>query len=235
MPKACLWVDPPKRSQSEPTRDQRLTVLAMRGIFIALEGGEAAGKSTQEAMLATRLAEAGWTVVRTREPGGTPAAEAIRSVVLSQEFVGLDPHAEALLFAAARGDHASHVIRPALDSGAVVVCDRYVDSSIAYQGVGRGLGIERIRDLSMWATSGLVPDLTIVLDVDPELGLSRVINPDRLESESMDYHRRVREAFLQLAAAEPARYLVLDGTLAPNEVADRIWTRIQSLLAGRAR
>jgi len=205
----------------------------MQGIFIALEGGEAAGKSTQEAMLATRLTEAGWAVVRTREPGGTPAAEAIRAVVLSKEFAGLDPHAEALLFAAARGDHASQVIRPGLEAGAVVVCDRYVDSSIAYQGVGRGLGIERIRDLSMWATSGLVPDLTIVLDVDPELGLSRVTNPDRLESESMDYHRRVREAFLQLAAAEPARYLVLDGTLAPTEVSNRIWMRIQTLLAGR--
>lgn len=203
----------------------------MRGIFIALEGGEAAGKSTQEALLAARLVEAGRQVVRTREPGGTPAAEAIRAVVLSQEFSGLDPHAEALLFAAARGDHAARVIRPALQAGAVVVCDRYVDSSIAYQGVGRGLGIERIRDLSMWATSGLIPDLTIVLDIDPELGLSRVTNPDRLESESMEYHQRVREAFLQLGSAEPDRYLVIDGTLAPDVVAERVWERVQLVLA----
>ena len=206
--------------------------LDMRGTFIALEGGEAAGKSTQEALLANRLTEAGWTVIRTREPGGTPAAEAIRSLVLSREFAGLDAHAEALLFAAARGDHAAHVIRPGLESGAVVVCDRYVDSSIAYQGVGRGLGIDRIRDLSMWATSGLIPDVTIVLDIDPELGLSRVTNPDRLESESMEYHQRVRDAFLHLAASEPSRYLVIDGTLDPGEVADRIWARVQPLLAG---
>lgn len=203
---------------------------AMGGIFIAFEGGEAAGKSTQEALLAARLADAGREAVRTREPGGTPAAEAIREVVLSPRFAGLDDHAEALLFAASRGDHAAKVIRPALERGAVVICDRYVDSSIAYQGVGRGLGIERVRELSMWATSGLLPDLTIVLDIDPVIGLGRVTNPDRLESEGIGYHQRVRQAFLDLAAADPARYLVIDGALDQQEVASLVWDRVAPML-----
>jgi len=207
---------------------------ANRGCFIAFEGGEAAGKSTQEALLAARLAEGGREVVRTREPGGTPAGEAIREVVLNPRFTGLDARAEALLFAASRGDHAAQVIRPALRRGAIVVCDRYVDSSIAYQGVGRGLGIERIRELSMWATHSLVPDLTVLLDIDPAIGLSRVTNPDRLESESLDYHRAVRQAYLDLALAEPHRYLVLDGAGAREEVADRIWERVRSVLVGQS-
>jgi len=207
---------------------------ANRGCFIAFEGGEAAGKSTQEALLAARLVEAGREVVRTREPGGTPAGEAIREVVLNPRFTGLDARAEALLFAASRGDHAAQVIRPALRRGAIVVCDRYVDSSIAYQGVGRGLGIERIRELSMWATHSLVPDLTVLLDIDPAIGLSRVTNPDRLESESLDYHRAVRQAYLDLALAEPHRYLVLDGAEAREQVADRIWERVRSVLVGQS-
>jgi len=207
---------------------------ANRGCFIAFEGGEAAGKSTQEALLAARLAEGGREVVRTREPGGTPAGEAIREVVLNPRFTGLDARAEALLFAASRGDHAAQVIRPAIRRGAIVVCDRYVDSSIAYQGVGRGLGIERIRELSMWATHSLVPDLTVLLDIDPAIGLSRVTNPDRLESESLDYHRAVRQAYLDLALAEPHRYLVLDGAGAREEVADRIWERVRSVLVGQS-
>lgn len=207
---------------------------ANRGCFIAFEGGEAAGKSTQEALLAARLVEAGRDVVRTREPGGTPAGEAIREVVLNPRFAGLDARAEALLFAASRGDHAAQVIRPALRRGAIVVCDRYVDSSIAYQGVGRGLGIERIRELSMWATHSLVPDLTVLLDIDPAIGLSRVTNPDRLESESLDYHRAVRQAYLDIACAEPHRYLVLDGAGAREQVADRIWERVRSVLVGQS-
>lgn len=207
---------------------------ANRGCFIAFEGGEAAGTSTQEALLAARLVEAGREVVRTREPGGTPAGEAIREVVLNPRFAGLDARAEALLFAASRGDHAAQVIRPALRRGAIVVCDRYVDSSIAYQGVGRGLGIERIRELSMWATHSLVPDLTVLLDIDPAIGLSRVTNPDRLESESLDYHRAVRQAYLDLALAEPHRYLVLDGAGAREQVADRIWERVRSVLVGQS-
>lgn len=202
-------------------------------MFVAFEGGEGAGKSTQESRLATLLTERGFDVVRTREPGGTPAAEQIRTVVLSRENTGLDPRAEALLFAAARGDHAARLIRPALERGAVVICDRYIDSSVAYQGYGRDLGADRIRDLSLWATGGLVPDLTILLDVDPEVGLGRVADPDRLESEPLDWHRTVRDGFLSIAAAQPDRYLVLDASQTVDDLADQIAQRVLALLAAR--
>ena len=199
-------------------------------MFLAFEGGEGAGKSTQEAILAASLQERGYDVVRTREPGGTPAAEQIRTVVLSTQNTGLDDRAEALLFAAARGDHAARLIRPALDRGAVVVCDRYLDSSVAYQGYGRGLGPDRVRDLSLWATNGLVPDLTVLLDIDPAVGLARVTDPDRLEAEPLEWHRRVREGFLAIAAAEPSRYLVVDASAPVEEIAARVLTRALSVL-----
>jgi dTMP kinase len=202
-------------------------------VFVAFEGGEGAGKSTQESRLAALLTERGFDVVRTREPGGTPAAEQIRTVVLSRENTGLDPRAEALLFAAARGDHAARLIRPALERGAVVICDRYIDSSVAYQGYGRDLGPDRIRDLSLWATGGLVPDLTILLDVDPEVGLGRVADPDRLESEPLDWHRTVRDGFLSIAAAQPDRYLVLDASQTVDDLADQIAQRVLALLDAR--
>lgn len=199
-------------------------------MFIAFEGGEGAGKSTQEALLADHLQQFGHTVVRTREPGGTPAAEAIRDILLAPKFTGLDPHAEALLFAAARGEHASAVIRPALDRGDIVICDRYIDSSIAYQGVGRGLGVEPVRELSLWATNGLVPDLTILLDVDPVVGLSRLSNPDRMEAEPIAFHQSVRDGFLALAQAEPDRYLVLDATRPAADIATDIQARVAEAL-----
>lgn len=184
----------------------------MAGFFLTLEGGEGAGKSTQEEFIAEYLTARGRVVVRTREPGGTPAAEAIRNVVLSTEFSGLDDRAEALLFAASRGEHVARVIRPALDRGEVVLCDRYLDSSVAYQGYGRNLGPDTIRDLSLWATRGLLPDLVIVLDIDPRHGLSRVKTPDRLESEPLEYHDAVRAGFLDLAAKDANRYLVVDAS-----------------------
>ena len=202
-------------------------------MFVAFEGGEGAGKSTQEARLATLLTERGFDVVRTREPGGTPAAEQIRTVVLSRDNTGLDPRAEALLFAAARGDHVARLIRPALERGAVVICDRYIDSSVAYQGYGRDLGADRIRDLSLWATGGLVPDLTILLDVDPEVGLGRVADPDRLESEPLTWHRNVRDGFLTIAAADPNRYLVLDASGTVDALAEQIAQRVLALLNTR--
>ena len=205
----------------------------MAGCFIAFEGGEGAGKSTQEALLAQALTERGHTVVRTREPGGTPAGEAIRHVLLSPEFEGLDPRAEALLFAAARGEHVARVIRPALERGDVVICDRYLDSSVAYQGFGRELGPKRVRDLSLWATHELLPDLTVVLDVDPEVGLARFAERDRLESEPLEYHRTVRAAFLTLAEADPDRYLVLDARADVNEIAAAILERVLSVVASR--
>jgi dTMP kinase len=200
------------------------------GWFIAFEGGEGAGKSTQEALLADSLRLAGRSVVRTREPGGTPAGEAIRHVLLSPDFDGLDARAEALLFAAARGEHVAHVVRPALERGDVVICDRYLDSSVAYQGVGRDLGVDRVRDLSLWATGGLLPDLTVLLDVDPIVGLARFAGRDRLEAESIDYHRAVRQGFLDLAAAEPERYLVVDAADPATVIADAIRQRALALV-----
>ena len=202
-----------------------------RGRFIAFEGGEGAGKSTQERLLAQALLSQGYAVVRTREPGGTPAGEAIRTVVLSPEYAGLDERAEALLFAAARGEHVARVIRPALDRGDTVICDRYLDSSVAYQGHGRGLGAQRIRDLSLWATHDLLPDLTILLDIDPAVGLSRVRDPDRLEAEPLTYHQHVRDAFLVLASDEAERFLVLDATRPVDELAAAILERVSAHLA----
>jgi dTMP kinase len=198
--------------------------------FIVFEGGEGAGKSTQSRALADYLEARGHRVRRTREPGGTPAAEAIRAVLLDPANTGLDDRAEALLFAAARGDHAARVIRPALAAGEIVISDRYLDSSVAYQGVARDLGAERVADLSLWATGGLVPDLTIVLDVDPAVGLARVVGPDRLESEPVEWHRRVRQAFLEIAAAAPDRYLVLDGTRPVEDLAVEIATVVSDLV-----
>lgn len=198
--------------------------------FIVFEGGEGAGKSTQSAALADYLQARGHEVLRTREPGGTPAAEAIRAVLLDPANAGLDDRAEALLFAAARGDHAARVIRPALERGEIVISDRYLDSSVAYQGVARGLGAERVAELSLWATGGLVPDLTIVLDVDPALGLARVVGPDRLESEPLEWHARVRQGFLDIAAAAPDRYLVLDGSRPAEDLAVEIAVAASALM-----
>ncbi len=198
----------------------------MSGYFIVFEGGEGAGKSTQEALLTEALEQRALTVTRTREPGGTPAGEEIRRVVLSPEFEGLDPRAEALLFAAARGEHVARVIRPALERGEVVICDRYLDSSVAYQGFARGLGPRRIRDLSLWATNELLPDLTIVLDIDPADGLGRFTERDRLEAEPLEYHRQVRAAYLALAEEDPERYLVLDARDDIQAIAAAILARV---------
>ena len=174
------------------------------GLFIVFEGGEGAGKSTQVGLLRDALIAQGREVVVTREPGGTPAAEAIRALVLDPANAGLDSRAEALLFAAARAEHVAALIRPALARGAVVVCDRYIDSSVAYQGLGRDLGAEQIREISAWATENLFPDLTVVLDIDPAIGLARAGQvseaPDRMESEDLSFHQMVREAFLSAAA-----------------------------------
>ena len=202
------------------------------GVFIVFEGGEGAGKSTQSELLATWLGDRGHSVTRTREPGGTPAAEAIRAVLLDVSNTGLDDRAEALLFAAARGDHAARVIRPALERGDIVVCDRYLDSSVAYQGGGRDLGLDAVRELSLWATRGLVPDLTVLLDVDPAVGLARVERPDRLEAEPLEWHARVRQAFLDLAAGESERYLVLNGHDEVEQIAAAVRVRVSELLEG---
>ncbi|MDP9735366.1 dTMP kinase [Curtobacterium sp. 260] len=186
----------------------------MTGRFITLEGGDGAGKTTQAELLSSWLEEHGRTVVRTREPGGTELGQRIREMVL-HERGHVSARAEALLYAADRAHHVETVVRPALARGEVVLQDRYIDSSVAYQGVARGLGAERIRSVSEWAADGLLPDLTVLLDLDVTVGRSRVAAArgnvfDRLESEAASFHETVRRAFLDAAAAEPERFLVVD-------------------------
>lgn len=205
----------------------------MAGLFIAFEGGDGAGKSTQSALLAAHLRASGHTVVQTREPGGSPVAEKIRQVVLDVAHIGLDDRAEALLFAASRAEHVSKTVRPALERGEVVITDRYMDSSIAYQGVARGLGLDQVRDLNLWATAGLVPDLTIVLDVDASNGLGRVEDPNRLEEESADFHSIVCRAFLDLAALDPSRYLVLSASGTIEEISTAIAAEVDRRLGAQ--
>ena len=201
----------------------------MTAVFIAIEGGDGAGKSTQAKLLADELRTRGHEVLITREPGGSPIAEKIRHVVLDVANLGLNERAEALLFAASRAEHVASTIRPALELGTIVISDRYMDSSIAYQGIARGLGLEHIRDLNLWATNNLVPDLTIILDVDAEHGLNRVADPNRIEEESTEFHSAVRDAFLELAKLDPDRYLVVSANQQANEIAETIFKRVLSL------
>jgi dTMP kinase len=204
------------------------------GVFVVFEGGEGAGKSTQLTQLAQALQAEGRDVVVTREPGATDLGARIRGLVLDHSADGPSPRAEALLYAADRAHHVATVVRPALGRGAVVISDRYVDSSLAYQGAGRTLPVQEISWLSSWATGGLKPDLVVLLDVDPGVGLSRVsargVGTDRLESESKAFHERVRYAFLDLAAADPKRYLVLDAARPAEEIAAAVSDRLSGLL-----
>ncbi|MEY5145627.1 MAG: hypothetical protein RL745_996 [Actinomycetota bacterium] len=205
--------------------DARSTASArVNGAFIVFEGGEGVGKSTQVARLAEFLQEqfAGLEVITTREPGGTVAAEALRAVVLSSGYEGLDLRAEALVFAAARADHVAQVIKPALERGAVVLCDRFIDSSVVYQGIARGLGTEEIERLSVWATAGLLPDTVIVLDLPAEVGMSRIGDPDRLEAAGSDFHDAVRHGFLARAASGGSRYVVIDASVDIAQVQSQI-------------
>ncbi|MGN6609280.1 MAG: dTMP kinase [Jatrophihabitans sp.] len=200
-------------------------------VFIAFEGGEGVGKTTQIGLLADWLRGAGRTVRVTFEPGDSPLGAHIRRLLLDPDSAEVSPRAEALLYAADRAHHVETVILPALAAGEVVVTDRYVDSTLAYQGAGRDLpGAERI---NAWATNGLVPHLTVLLDLDPAVGLARARRRaalDRLEGASLDFHRAVRAAFLRLAEADPARYLVLDAGAPPEALAQRIQEVVGGLL-----
>jgi dTMP kinase len=205
------------------------------GLFITLEGGDGSGKTTQARLLQEWFESEGRVVVRTREPGGTEVGGLIRDIVLHHRGE-VSPRAEALLYAADRAHHIATVVRPALARGEVVLQDRYLDSSVAYQGAGRVLGRTEIRDLSLWATEGLLPDLTVLLDLDPAAARARLDADDkpfdRLESERDEFHARVRAEYLALAAAEPDRFLVLDASLPADQIAGVIRARVAELLAG---
>ncbi|MER7869091.1 dTMP kinase [Streptomyces cellulosae] len=201
------------------------------GFFIALEGGDGAGKSTQAEALADWIRSKGHEVVLTREPGATPVGKRLRSILLDVSSAGLSHRAEALLYAADRAEHVDTVVRPALERGAVVISDRYIDSSVAYQGAGRDLSPTEIARINRWATAGLVPHLTVLLDVSPETARERFTEaPDRLESEPAEFHARVRSGFLTLAAADPGRYLVVDAGQEPEAVTAVIRHRLDRIL-----
>ncbi|QKJ21094.1 dTMP kinase [Microbacterium hominis] len=203
------------------------------GVFVTFEGGDGSGKTTQSALLEDWLEDAGRTVVRTREPGGTEVGRLVREIVLHHRG-DIAPRAEALLYAADRAHHIETVVRPALQRGEVVIQDRYLDSSVAYQGAGRVLGRDEVRRLSLWAAGGLLPDLTVLLDLDPEVARERLTADDkpfdRLEAEKHDFHTRVRAEYLSLAEAEPERFLVLDATLPESELAHAVRERLGALL-----
>jgi len=204
------------------------------GLWITLEGGDGSGKTTQATLLEQWLREQGRSVVRTREPGGTEVGVLIRDIVLHHRG-DIAPRAEALLYAADRAHHVATLVRPALERGEVVIQDRYLDSSVAYQGAGRVLDGGEIRDLSLWAAEGALPDVTVLLDVDPATARERLDAADkpfdRLEAEKSAFHERVRAAFLALADAEPKRFLVVDATQPIDEIADAIRTRVSERLS----
>ncbi|MGN6325842.1 dTMP kinase [Pseudolysinimonas sp.] len=212
----------------EPGADERGTDRP-RGLFVTFEGGDGSGKSTQAALLEEWLSGQGRTVVRTREPGGTDLGAELREIVLHRRG-HIAPRAEALLYAADRAHHIATLVRPALARGEVVIQDRYLDSSVAYKGAGREIDGAEIRDLSLWAAEGLLPDLTVLLDLDPAIGRARLdaarTRYDRLEAETAEFHARVRDAYLGLAAAQPERFLVLDATLPVDELAAAIRARV---------
>ncbi|WP_206309392.1 dTMP kinase [Streptomyces sp. A0642] len=204
---------------------------AATGFFLALEGGDGAGKSTQVEALAEWIRAKGHEVVVTREPGATPVGQRLRSILLDVSSAGLSNRAEALLYAADRAEHVDSVVRPALERGAIVISDRYIDSSVAYQGAGRDLAPTEIARISRWATSGLVPHLTVLLDVDPQTARERFTEaPDRLESEPPEFHARVRSGFLTLAAADPTRYLVVDAGQEPEAITTAVRHRLDQVL-----
>ena len=205
----------------------------MSGLFLTFEGGDGSGKSTQASLLTQWLTGEGHTVVRTREPGGTDLGVELRNIVLHRRG-HIAPRAEALIYAADRAHHIATKVKPALERGDIVVQDRYLDSSVAYQGDGRELEAEEVRRISLWAAGGLLPDLTFLLDLDQTIGRDRVLHAstgyDRLEAEEDDFHARVRAAYLRLAAAEPGRFVVLDASDSRESIAATVRARVKPLL-----
>lgn len=203
------------------------------GLFITLEGGDGSGKSTQAELLSNWLIEDGHVVVRSREPGGTDLGLELREIVLHRRG-DIAPRAEALLYAADRAHNIATKVRPAIERGEIVIQDRYLDSSVAYQGAGRILDGKEVREISLWAAEGLMPDLTILLDLDEGVGRERLDEArtryDRLEAEKHDFHARVRAGYLELAASEPERFLVLSATDSIDSIAASVRSRVEGLL-----
>ena len=205
-------------------------VYADSGLFVCFEGGEGAGKSTQSRLLADWLEASGHTVLLTFEPGDTEVGRALRQIVLDPATGELSHRTEVLLYAADKAEHVDTVVLPALARGEVVITDRYVDSALAYQGAGRDLVVAEVEHVNRWATGDLRPHLTVVLDLAPQTGLGRFKERDRIEGQSLEFHERVRRGFLDLAAADPEHYLVLDARAAVGEIADAIRERVARLL-----
>ena len=204
-------------------------------MFITIEGPEGSGKTTATNKVIEELLKRGYDVVRTREPGGTPISEQIRNVILDKENTMMDPRTEALLYAAARRQHLVEKVWPLTKEGKIVICDRYIDSSLAYQGGARGLGVQNIIDVNMFATENTWPDLTLLFDIEPELGLARISanaarEVNRLDLEKLDFHKKVRNTFLELAKSQPNRFVIIDASKSPEEVSkaalDAILARI---------
>lgn len=205
--------------------------MSAPGAFIVFEGGDGAGKTTQVELLCGWLATTGREVVRTFEPGDTRVGALIRQIVLDPATGDLAPHAEALLYAADKAQHLYEVVAPALDRGAVVVCDRYVDSMLAYQGAGRVLDPAELEQMARWATQDLRPDLTVLLDVHPQRAVNEKVDKDRLEAAGDVFHGRARDYFLELAGRDPDRYLVLEARSSRDEIALHIVERVRRLLS----
>ena len=201
------------------------------GLFITFEGGEGSGKSTQARLLQKRLERNHVPAVLTREPGGTSLGDEIRRLLKKKRESAVAPEAELFLFAASRAQLVADLIRPALDGNAVVICDRFTYSTVVYQGFGRGLDLPTVHTVNRMATGGIEPDLAILLDVPPEQGLGRKpTSNDRFESESLSFHRTVRDGYLEMAAAEPGRWLLVDASLTRSQIATIIWDKVSELL-----
>ena len=227
-PSVSLWSDITNALKGELGS---ITGTPTTGVFIAFEGGEGTGKSTQSKMLKKWLEQEGEDVVLSREPGGTDLGQGLRKILLGHETGAISPRAEALLYAADRAHHVFSTIRPALDRGDVVITDRYFDSSIAYQGAGRVLQPNEVARISRWATESLFPTLTIIIDQPAEVGLARLKSRDRLEAEPLAFHERVRNEFLQIASMDPERYLIVDGTQSIEDIHEEIIARVGEIPA----
>ena len=205
-------------------------------LFITFEGGEGSGKSSALKLLDERLRKEGYETVLTREPGGTPIAEEIRNVILDKANTKMDPRTEALLYAASRRQHLVEKVWPAIKEGKIVLCDRYLDSSLAYQGGARGLGIDNVLNVNLFATEGTFPDLTLLFDIEPELGLERIAKNasrevNRLDLEKIDFHRGVRKTFLALAARYPERFVIIDASQPLDKVVEDVYQTVKTRLA----